>query len=301
MNLLKNKLLKKIYKKASKFVQDNSYPIPKHIIYELDLQGFTIIRNVLSVEQVDHFNALIDAYQQGKYPRKFPLINISPEFLALAEHPLLLKILSYALGEHLRLDHFFGQQSEPYTGELEQYRDTDSSKLLESRNIHSGPYTEQQSYQYHWHNGKMINGMMSAGFVLQDVGPDDGGLIFVPGSHKQNMTIEPIDINNLKWHGQSELQWVQPVVNKGDLVIFTEATVHGTTPWLVKDRPRRMAYFKFCPGYMCWRNYNEIAHYAEHATSETLKKLLRPPYVAEVRDDDFEQYTPNLWRTPSVE
>ena len=39
----------------------------------------------------------------------------------------------------------------------------------------------------------------------------------------------------------------QPVTKAGDVVLFSEGTVHGALPWTPQDRPRRACLYRFAP------------------------------------------------------
>ena len=62
--------------------------------------------------------------------------------------------------------------------------------------------------------------------------PGDGGLCVIPGSHKANFTL-PDAIS--RYEAAQDIVYHVPM-KAGDLVIFNEATTHGTLPWKGKGR-----------------------------------------------------------------
>jgi ectoine hydroxylase-related dioxygenase (phytanoyl-CoA dioxygenase family) len=44
---------------------------------------------------------------------------------------------------------------------------------------------------------------------------------------------------------------IQPAVEAGDALFFTEALIHGTLPWR-GTQERRALLYKFSPGYSAW-------------------------------------------------
>ena len=83
-----------------------------------------------------------------------------------------------------------------------------------------------------------------------------GGFCAVPGSHKSNFPIPPA----LADLADEELaQYVQqPALDAGDVLIFSEATLHGTLPWTANHQ-RRTVIYRFAPagsaygrGYVEW-------------------------------------------------
>ena len=48
--------------------------------------------------------------------------------------------------------------------------------------------------------------------------------------------------------GQAYAEYIrQPATRAGDVVLFSEGTVHGALPWTPVDRPRRVCLYRFAP------------------------------------------------------
>ena len=109
-----------------------------------------------------------------------------------------------------------------------------------------------------WNISKMWNGLIVVMYALEDINPGDGGLICVPGSHKAN-------INSYKPPVDSHLV-VNPAFKAGDMLIFTEALVHGTITWTGADRRRALLY-KYSPGYSTWSKADALDPYLQDAQS----------------------------------
>ena len=71
---------------------------------------------------------------------------------------------------------------------------------------------------------------------------------------------------------------MNPALEKGDLLIFTEALVHGTVNWR-SAAPRRTLLYKYSPGYSCWMPDEQLAPLRALASSELQHQLLRAPSV----------------------
>ena len=68
---------------------------------------------------------------------------------------------------------------------------------------------------------------------------------------------------------------VQPLADASDLIIFTEALVHGTRAWKA-DHERRALLYKYCPGHSAYSpNYYSPADYPE-ATEQQLRIMAAP-------------------------
>ena len=69
--------------------------------------------------------------------------------------------------------------------------------------------------------------MLAFAVHLTDTNEGDGGFCIVRGSHKSNYPCPPA----MRRYEHGVEHAYQPAVNAGDVVIFTEATTHGTLPW----------------------------------------------------------------------
>jgi ectoine hydroxylase-related dioxygenase (phytanoyl-CoA dioxygenase family) len=71
----------------------------------------------------------------------------------------------------------------------------------------------------------------------------------------------------------------QPVTQAGDVVIWSEATVHGATPWKA-DHQRRIALYRFSPANMGYgRGYLEIDPARLEGMTDAQRAVLQPPYA----------------------
>ena len=114
-------------------------------------------------------------------------------------------------------------------------------------------------------------------FYLADVYPGDGGLLIVPGSHRANF-----DRPEGLYNGGTITDKIPPgVVNvtpkAGDVVLFSELTTHGVSPWKPVDRERRMVNYRYKVHARGW----------EHRFSDELKAALSPELLELVRDEDY--------------
>jgi hypothetical protein len=71
----------------------------------------------------------------------------------------------------------------------------------------------------------------------------------------------------------------QPVTRAGDVVVWSEATVHGATPWKA-DHQRRIALYRFSPANMGYgRGYLEIDPAKLEGMTDAQRAVLQPPYA----------------------
>lgn len=261
-------------------------------VYEFDARGYITIPTFISATEVARLNDLIDAHHRAHNvtPATFPLLPVHQVFWDLMTHPKIVDIAKYWCGDQFRVDHIYGFQQPPAgtpgdTGE----------------NLHGGPWANQGMFQYHWYGGKSRVGLLVFTIVLESVGPGEGGLMIVPGSHKSNVPLEGREVwTQVVKQSHANMLTVQPVLNAGDLMIFTESLVHGTSRWKNSQRRRRNLYYKYCPGHVSWRDYAEFAGpMRQLARTDLQRSLLRPAYVGRYKEDEATMYPPNYWRPPT--
>ena len=113
----------------------------------------------------------------------------------------------------------------------------------------------------------MRNGLTVITFFLTGAAEGDGGFACVPGSHKSNyLDLLLPDV-------------LQPAVEAGAVLIFTEALVHGTMPWTA-DHERRCLLYKYSPGHSAWdRDGYDLADYRSFHLTERRRRIMQPPHV----------------------
>ena len=236
--------------------------------FRFDLEGFLVVKNALTPEEVAEMNRIADGIYAEDYneKRSRPRLRVSQwghPFQALIDHPVALLYLVEFLGPKFRIDH-----------------DYNIFMIKGSRHgrIHGGPAQETGIEGDHWyqcHKGVIRNGLTVFTYCLTPAGPGDGGFICVPGSHKSNFVMDIPEEVRLQERDADYV--VQPVTEAGDLIIFTEALVHGTRAWTA-DHERRALLYKYSPGHSSWsRTYYRPEDYPD-ATEQQLR-IMEAPFV----------------------
>ena len=227
-------------------------------IFEFDLNGVIIYRNMLTRDQVDHMNGILDEHLTDE-SYNFPFLDLDPVFMEVMAHPRTLNILKTMIGGWLRLDHAYGLQMDTLTVDRGDVRP----------NLHGGPLEDNGEHHYQWFNGKMYNGLTVVMYALTDVHPGDGGFICVPGSHKTNLEFKPPPDSHLV---------VNPTLMAGDMLIFTEALVHGSDAWSSSNKRRSLLY-KYSPGHSTWAIPERWEKLQSLAADDLQRDLLRAPSI----------------------
>ena len=224
-----------------------------------DLQGYLVIKNVLTDSELDELNAISDGaylYDDEEAQREASILGWGKPFKNLIDHPRILPYLVELMGPTVRLDHdycIFMREGERRGG------------------LHGG-YGGDHWYNYR--NGVIHNGLSVVTYFLSDAPQGAGGFACVPGSHKSNCSVGdlPPEVRSFEWNRHYV---VQPAVEAGDVLFFTEALMHGTMLWRAK-RERRALLYKYSPGYSSWvANWYDFSRIGELTHQQ--KRLMAPP------------------------
>jgi ectoine hydroxylase-related dioxygenase (phytanoyl-CoA dioxygenase family) len=233
-----------------------------------DLHGYLVVKNVLTAAEVAELNAIADekiaAVPAGRSGRRARISVWGQPYQALMDHPKVLPYLLTLIDSKFRLDHDY----------CIFMREGDAGGSLHGGEGHEG------DHWYKYRDGVIKNGLTVVTYFLTPAAEGDGGFVCIPGTHKTNfLSAIPPDV--LRFERQVPYV-VQPAVEAGDALIFTEALVHGTHPWRAKHERRALLY-KFSPGHSAWsQNYYSPDDY--EGLTEQQRRILAPPSVGQRPD-----------------
>lgn len=227
-----------------------------------DLQGFLVIKNVLTPGEVAELNDIADE----KSPRPpettgqrtaTEILLWGPAYQALIDHSKIVPYLVEMIGPRFRLDHEYGI-----------FMDKGDTRGP----LHGGE-GGMDDWWYRCRSGVIRNGLCALTYFLTSAAAGEGGFVCIPGSHKSNFVeLIPEEVKQFE-HLASYL--VQPIIEAGDAVLFTEALVHGTMPWL-GEHERRVLIYKYNPGH-CASSGNRYNLQAFSSLTEQQRRILSPP------------------------
>lgn len=249
-----------------------------------DLQGFVVARNFLSKSEVKALNESFDANwdQRRDDPNQDSRGNMAGAlkrgiftgmltweqpwclpFRDLLAHAKLLPYLNTLFGRGWKLDH------EPLM--LTGGKGTEGLRIHGSTNVH---FNSSRFYAYA--NGQLRCGLIVVQYALADANRGDGGLCVVPGSHKANIDC-PDKI--MTWEQYQEVVYQVPL-KAGDMVIFSENTLHGTLPWTA-DHERRALLYRYTPKHLHYDGgtYEVVQPEWVSELTQAQQAVLEPPYV----------------------
>ena len=266
-----------------------------------DTNGFVVVKDVFSKDDLRAFHDAIDAHAHLIHERKGQLRLTAAKtplsgdgktgrkdlagflgwqkphcdpFRSVLAHPKLVPYLHELVGPGYRLDH------NPLL--IMQDPGAEGFEFHGGSTLDSGDWNHPLGYDFR--HGKMRCNLLAFAVHLTDVEEGDGGFCIVRGSHKSNYVCPP----SIKRYEEATEHSYQPAVNAGDVVVFTEATTHGTLPWRGASQRRNLIY-RFSPanisygrGAMDDGSYlapapNWPASYLE-GMSEAQRCVMAPPY-----------------------
>ena len=232
--------------------------------FVFDLEGYFVLKNVLNEDELKEMNAVADEAMGRGGGRGGRVCQWGPQFTNLIDHPRILPYLLDLLGPKFRLDHdycIFMQKGDTGGG---LHGGTDG-----------GAHMGEADHWYKYTNGVMRNGLSVFTFFLTPARQGDGGFACIPGSHKSNFYREiPGEVRQFK---RRPSYVVQPEVEAGDALFFTEALVHGTMPWTA-DHQRRALLYKYSPGHSAWSgNFYNLEEF--DSLTDQQRRILQPPSI----------------------
>jgi len=230
--------------------------------YLFDLQGFLVLRNVLSKAEVGACNACVDLI-----PRSVPrngwfgrvhrenhpehrgisyqqIYEAGAPFERLIDHPGYINYVSRFIGH----DSFDRSQGPLFIDE-NFYNIRGPG---ESIPIHSGGHRLCKRTRYDYHNGQFGCGQINVLFAFNDIGPGDGATMVIPASHKANIThpeFKRLNGQNV-WgeDGGNSAEGVAGAIEvhlkAGDAILFVDALCHGSAR-RTNTGDRRIAVFRY--------------------------------------------------------
>ncbi len=239
--------------------------------YMFDLQGYLVVENALSEEEVATINELFDQQKLpppserqrfGSAPKGPGFLQWGKPFCDLLDHPQIMPILRFRLGDCFRLDRLYGMYMKD--GMKRGRLHADYGAMSPTSGSVPGEY-------FHPRVQELTQGFMVVAWSLSDAGPDHGGFCCIPGSHKSNYRL-PEKIRDAPEKASCV---IIPSAPAGSAILFTEALVHGTSAWRGKHERRSLLY-KYCVSHTAWKS-DRVDPPTSTDLTERQKILFLPP------------------------
>lgn len=249
---------------ASKIINSN---VKELDVYLFDCMGLVVLRNIIPIEKIELAKNLIKKKFPGILPWKFSILSLGEVFWDIMTNPKIMAFAEQVCGDQFRLDHAFSVASD--------------AGIV---NLHGGPSSSFGSCFTKIDN-QLMTGQLSCGIPLVPQSPATGGMCYIPGSHRSVDFRTGKDIRKDLFNESLEHESIiVPDLNPGDVVFFSESLVHGDKGWKITNYTRTVLYYKFCPGFMTWRDPRQQEQYVALARNPLEKKLIEPPWSGQFSD-----------------
>lgn len=232
-------------------VDFSQYQLSEEQKFLFDLKGYIVIPNVLSPEQIEAIREQVLGDMERKENRtaveqKAGIVQGSSvpggAAEAILKSPVVKGTLKELIGSDFRLDHVFTVKREKGQGD--------------HLGPHQGGPMRSPHFHYHYTEGQAFAGLTRMVVELNDVGLNDGGTMFLSGSHKSNMKV-PKSLSEKKDHYGAPFEGYEAPA--GSIVFFSENTCHVGPVWQNPDHPRISILFAFCNIGMRWHRHSNVS------------------------------------------
>lgn len=244
--------------------------------YMFDLQGFLVLKNALSKEEVKACNECLDSippiepgqwhgyvHRQVHEPKSGinyqQIYEAGEPFQRLIDHPSWIKYVIRYVGGIGTFDWNHGPA----------FIDENFANLRgpgEAISLHSGGHRGVVRTLYSCRDGEFHCGQINILVGLTDIGPGDGATMVIPGSHKSNLEHPRFKTSV---YGKDAVDQTEGAIevhlNAGDAILFVDAIAHGSAE---RKNPgqRRICVYRYGPS---WGNFR----YGYEPSKELLERL----------------------------
>ena len=239
--------------------------------YLFDLQGYLVIEDVLSPDEIATFNQLLDEQELpargqtqrfGSAPEGSGFLEWGIPFCDLLDHPRIMPILRFRLGDCFRLDRLYG---------MYMREGMPGGRLHADYGATSPTSGAQPGEYYPFRDNQIYNGFTVVAWNISESGPNLGGFCCIPGSHKSKFKL-PKQIDDAP---EKASCLVIPRAPAGSVILFTEALTHATAAWRGKQ-DRRTLLYKYCVSHTAWTSQRVLPP-ADVELTPCQKILFREP------------------------
>ena len=258
-------------------------PVTPREEYLFDLNGFVVLKDVLTRAHVAEMNAILTdlthldpplrpgewygcvhahSYGGAEGTNLQQIYEAGEPFERLIDYP----------GWFAKVKHFVGGENTFDWLHGPVFIDENFANLRgpgDAIGLHSGGLTGVKRNQFRYHNGRFQCGQINILMALTDIGPGDGATMIIPASHKSNFEHPDFGEHCMK---NGEVRSVDDVegaievhLEAGDALLFVDAISHGSAR-RINPGERRIIVVRYGPS---WGNFR----HPYHASNELLQRL----------------------------
>ena len=258
--------------------------------YLFDLNGYIVIRNALSRQEVSDCDLILDTLQNCKAGEWFghvhghnftgaheglnlqQIYESGPAFQRLIDHPSWIS----------KVTHFIGTDEpnfDSHHGPV--FIDENFANIREKGQaigLHSGGDKRVTRCQFRYHNGQFHCGQVNILIAFRDIGPGDGATMLIPGSHKSNIPHPEYDqaaISDTPTSVDGVTGAIEVHMKAGDALLFVDAIMHGSAA-RVNEGQRRIAVYRYGPSWGFFRHEYRPSEQLMRQLSDEQKQIVMP-------------------------
>lgn len=237
--------------------------------YLFDLNGYVVIPNALSADELAACNGTLDsvagfvgsgvhgnvvlhndpARQEGLMLQQ--MYEAGPVWEKMVDHPNWFAKAVHFIGTD-DPENFDGHHGPAFIDECFATIRGPGQALR----LHSGGHLGTIRTQYRFHAGKFHCGQVNVLVALNDIGPGDGATMVIPGSHKSNLR-HPQTVALDQRDAQTSVDGIEGAIEvhlkAGDALMFVDAIMHGSAR-RVNPGERRMTVYRYGPSWGYFRH-----------------------------------------------
>ncbi len=258
-------------------------PVTSREEYFFDLNGFVVLKNVLTPSHIAEMNAILDEITHLDPPlgpgEWYGYVHahsyggeegINLQQIYEAGEPFE-RLIDYP-GWFAKIMHFVGGERTFDCMHGPLFIDESFANLRgpgDAIGLHSGGNIGVKRNQFRYFNGRFQCGQVNVLMALTDIGPGDGATMVVPASHKANFEHPDLKTHGMK-HGEARSVdgvdgAIEVHLEAGDAIVFVDAICHGSAK-RVNPGERRIVVYRYGPS---WGNFR----HPYHASNELLDRL----------------------------
>lgn len=236
--------------------------------YLFDLNGFIVLKNALSTDEVGACNMVLDGLQDsgaGEWRGRVHGHNFSgghdglnlqqiyeggAAFEKLIDHPSWIDKVTHFMGtDEPNFDSTHGPV----------FIDENFASIREKGQaigLHSGGHDRITRCQFRYHDNRFHCGQVNVLMALNDIGPGDGATMVIPGSHKSNIKhpeFEAAAMASIPTSVDGITAAVEVHLDAGDAILFVDAIMHGSAA-RINSGQRRIAVYRYGPSWGFFRH-----------------------------------------------
>jgi len=242
--------------------------------YLFDLNGYLVLKNALSEDEVAACNELLDelqdvgpgewrGYVQGhNFTGSHEGLNLQQIYEAgapfenLIDHPSWIE----------KVIHFIGTDQKNFDGlHGPCFIDENFASIRgpgQAIGLHSGGQDRITRCQFRYHDGRFHCGQINILMALNDISEGDGATMVIPGSHKSNIQHPEFDaaaMSTVATSAEGVAGAEEVFLEAGDAILFVDAIMHGSAARRNSGQ-RRIAVYRYGPSWGFFRhNYRPSA------------------------------------------